>query len=58
MTPLTQAEKKMLKALNLEHGTKYKADQLMEWSTGEVKAQDGEKVYRVKEFGVNIAIKL
>lgn len=57
MTPLTQAEKKMLAALNKEHGTSYKADQLMEWSTGEVKAQEGEEVYRVKEFGVNIAIK-
>ena len=58
MEPLNQAEKKMLKALNLEHGTKYKGDQLMEWSTSEVKAQAGEKVYRVKEYGVYIAIKL
>lgn len=48
----------MLKALNREHGTKYKPDQLMEWSTSEVMAQEDERVYRVTEYGVNIAIKL
>ena len=48
----------MIKALNLENGTKYKGDQLMEWSTSEVKPRDGEKVYHIKEYGINIAIKL
>ena len=48
----------MLKALNWEHGTKYKANQFMEWGTHELKPQEGEKVYHVKEYGVNIAIKL
>lgn len=58
MNDLSPAEKKMLKALNLEHGTKFKADQLMEWGTHELKPQNGEKIFHVKEFGVNIAIKL
>ena len=58
MSNLSAPEKKMLNALNHEHKTNYKGKQLMEWSTAEVKAQDGEKVYFVKEYGVYIAIKL
>ena len=46
-----------MRSLNKEHGTKYKPEQLMEWSTGDIKAQKGEKVYHVKDFGVNVAVK-
>jgi len=28
----------------------------MKWSTGEVKPQEGEKLYRLPELGLNIAI--
>lgn len=31
---------------------------IMEWSTSEVKAQEGEKLYHLKELGVNVAVKL
>lgn len=58
MARLSKPEQKMLDALNREHKTAYKGAQLMEWSTGEVVAQEGEKVYHVAEYGVNICIKL
>lgn len=58
MEALSAPEKKMLKALNFEHKTKYKADQLMEWSTSKIEPREGEQVYHVKEYGVNIAIKI
>jgi hypothetical protein len=58
MTPLSTPEKKMLRALNREHGTKYKAEQFMEWGTHKLTAQEGEKIYHVKYYGVNVAIKL
>lgn len=58
MSNLSPAEKKMMKALNREQGAKFKDDQLMEWGTHELEAQKGEKVFHVKEYGVNIAIKL
>jgi len=34
-----------------------KIKDLMEWSTGEIKAQAGEKLYHLPKNGVNIAIK-
>jgi len=58
MEPLNQIEKKILKALNWQHHTKFKADQFIEWSSEEIKPQEGEKVYRVTEYGMNVAIKL
>ena len=30
---------------------------IMEWRTSEVKAQEGETLYRLPELGVNIAVK-
>lgn len=57
MKKLLPEESRMLRALNLEHNTKYKGPQLMEWNTREVKPQAGEKVYFVKDYGVYIAIK-
>lgn len=58
MDKLSKPEKKILKALNIEHGTKFKDDQLMEWSTAKVEAQAGERVFHVTEYSVNVAIKL
>ena len=34
-----------------------KMKDIMEWSTGEVKVESGEKLYRLPEMGVNIAVK-
>ena len=31
---------------------------IMEWGTGEVKAQEGETLYRLPELGINIAVKI
>ena len=50
-------EKKILRALNLEQKTNFKLVQFMEWSTGKVKPEKGEKIFFVKEYGVNVAIK-
>lgn len=36
---------------------KLKMKDIVEWGTGEVKAQDGEKLYKLPMLGVNIAIK-
>jgi hypothetical protein len=35
-----------------------KRNQIMEWSTGEVKAQEGEELVHVEELGVNVAYKI
>lgn len=37
---------------------KLRMKDIMEWSTGEVKAEQGEKLYRLPELGVNIAVKI
>jgi hypothetical protein len=58
MDKLEPHEKKMLKALNWQEGTKFKSEQLMEWSCAEIKPHEGEKVFKVNEFGLYIAIKL
>lgn len=36
---------------------KLKMKDIMEWSTGEVKPEPGEQVFRLPDIGVNIAIK-
>lgn len=37
---------------------KLRMKDIMEWSTGEVKQEEGEKLYRLPELGVNIAVKI
>lgn len=37
--------------------TKLRMKDILEWSTGAVKAQEGEMLYYLPELGVNIAIK-
>lgn len=34
-----------------------KMKDIMEWSTGEIKAQNGETLYRLPDLGVNIVVK-
>lgn len=29
---------------------------ILEWSTGDIKPQDGEKVFRLPDLGINVAI--
>lgn len=36
---------------------KLRMKDIMEWSTGEIVAQPGEKLYKLPGIGVNIAIK-
>lgn len=36
---------------------KLRMKDIMEWSTGEVKAQSGEKLYRLPKLAINIAVK-
>jgi len=36
---------------------KLRMKDIMEWSTGEIKPQEGEKLYRLPILGVNVAIK-
>lgn len=35
-----------------------KMKDIMEWSTGEIKPEEGEKRYRLPKTGVNIAVKV
>jgi len=37
---------------------KLKMKDIMEWSTGEVNAQDGEKLYWLPVLGVSVAVKI
>ena len=37
---------------------KLRMKDIMEWSTGEVKQEEGEKLYRLPELAVNIAVKI
>lgn len=37
---------------------KLRMKDIMEWSTSEVKAQEGEKLYRLPKLGVDIAVKI
>ena len=37
---------------------KLRMKDIMEWSTGEVTPQEGEKLHRLPELGVNIAVKI
>lgn len=36
---------------------KLRIKDIMEWSSGEIKAQPGEKLYKLPKIGVNIAVK-
>ena len=36
---------------------KIRMKDIMEWSTGDIKPQNGEKTYRLPQIGVNIAVK-
>lgn len=40
----------IVKKVNFRHGTKFKLDDLMEWSTTPVKAQEGEVLYEIPGY--------
>ena len=51
-------EKAIIEELKEVTGNKkLRLKDMMEWSTGEIKPHEGEKVYRCPNIGVNVAIK-
>lgn len=36
---------------------KLRLKDIMEWTTGDIEVHEGEKIYRLPDIGVNIAIK-
>jgi len=36
---------------------KLRLKDIVEWSTGKIKPQEGEKIYRLPDIGVNIVVK-
>jgi len=54
---IQQLESAVLAEAKIVTGNKnLRMKDIMEWSTGEVKPQEEEKLYRLPELGVNIAI--
>lgn len=54
---LTNIERAILAEAKIVTGNKkLRMKDIMEWSTGEVKVQAGEKLYRLPELAINIAI--
>jgi hypothetical protein len=49
-------ERKMVKECNLEHKTKYKLEDLMEWSSAPIDKRDDEIVYKLS-YGLYLAFK-
>lgn len=55
---LRTLESAILKEAKIVTGNKkLRMKDIMEWSTGEIKPEPGEKLYRLPEMGVNIAVK-
>ena len=55
---MRQLEKEILIEAKIVTGNKkLRQKDIMEWSSGEVKAQTGEKIYFLPGLNVNIAIK-
>lgn len=48
---LNDLERAIVSAANLQHDRSYKLKDLMEWSSAEIKAQDGEETFAVKGYG-------
>ena len=48
---ISSLEKAIVKAANLEHARKYKLADLMEWSSREIKPQEGEETLKVEGYG-------
>lgn len=47
----------LVEAKEVTGNKKLRMKDIIEWSTGEIKAQAGEKLYRLPISGVNIAVK-
>ena len=46
----------LIEAKLVTNNKKLKMKDIMEWSTGEIKPEPGEKLYRLPGLGVNIAV--
>ncbi len=46
----------LVEAKEVTGNKKLRTKDIMEWSTGEIKAQPGEKLYRLPKLAINIAI--
>jgi len=53
--PFSRLEKDLVRKINVLNNKKYKNKDLMEWSTSEVKAEEGETLYKID--GINVAMK-
>ena len=55
---IRQVEAAILAEAKIVTGNKkLRQKDIMEWSTGEVKPEQGEKVFRLSELQINIAVK-
>lgn len=53
-----QLEAEILKEAKVVTGNKkLRQKDILEWSTGEVKAEEGETLYHLPELNINIAVK-
>lgn len=55
---VNKLEKKIVDAINREHGKNFKVKDMMEWGTHVLKPQEGEEVYYSKEIHVYAAFKI
>lgn len=49
-------DRKIIKEVNAEHGTKFKLPDLMEWSSAPIDKRDDETVYKLS-YGLYVAFK-
>ena len=47
----------LVEAKTITGNKKLRQKDIMEWSTGKIKAQEGEKLYWLPELCINIAVK-
>lgn len=47
----------LAEAKEVTSNKKLRMKDIVEWSTGEVKAQEGEKLYHLPNLAINIAVK-
>ena len=48
----------LIEAKQVTGNKKLRMKDIMEWTTGDIKPHDGERIYRLPDIGVNIAIKI
>ena len=57
LSQVERMEKKMVKECNQEHGTNFKLEDLMEWSSAPIDPRDGEVNYKLS-YGLHLAFKI